>query len=71
MLITADKDVCIGAGQCVATAPDVFDQDGDGVVEVLTAEPGPDRRDAVRHAARTCPVRAIDIEVDEDQAGPA
>ena len=30
MKIEADRDVCIGAGMCVMTAEEVFDQDDDG-----------------------------------------
>jgi ferredoxin len=62
MLIAADKDRCIGAGQCMSVAPDVFDQDDDGVVEVLDAEPEPDRENAARRAALACPVQAIQIQ---------
>ena len=40
MRVTADRDVCIGAGMCVLTAPAVFDQsDDDGLVEVLVEAP--------------------------------
>jgi len=32
MRVTVDQDRCIAAGQCVAAAPDVFDQrDEDGM----------------------------------------
>lgn len=33
----ADRDKCIGAGQCAMAAPAVFDQDDDGVVGRSTA----------------------------------
>ena len=36
MRITADRDACVGSGQCVLTEPDVFDQDDDGLVTLLT-----------------------------------
>jgi ferredoxin len=61
MLIAADKERCIGAGQCLAIAPDVFDQDDDGIVEVVAGEPDPDLEDSARRAARACPVRAIEF----------
>ena len=35
--IAADRDVCIGAGMCVMTAPELFDQDDDGIVVLLEA----------------------------------
>ena len=36
--IEADRDLCIGAGNCVLSAEAVFDQDDDGVVVLLTEE---------------------------------
>lgn len=62
MKVTVDKDMCIGAGQCVVTAPDVFDQDDDGFVEVLNSSPGEADAEAVRDAAHVCPARVITVE---------
>lgn len=62
MRVTVDKDLCIGAGQCVVTAPDVFDQDDDGIVELLTDVPGDGDAEAVRDAAHVCPARVISVE---------
>lgn len=62
MRVTVDKDLCIGAGQCVVTAPDVFDQDDDGIVEVLNENPGEGERDAVKEAEHVCPARVIVLE---------
>lgn len=62
MRVTVDKDMCIGAGQCVVTAPDVFDQDDDGFVELLNASPGEGDADAVREAAHVCPARVITVD---------
>jgi ferredoxin len=62
MRVTVDKDLCIGAGQCVVTAPDVFDQDDDGIVELLTDVPGDGDAEAVRDAAHVCPARVITVE---------
>ena len=39
MHITADRERCVGAGQCVLAAPAVFDQDDDGLVAPLTVDP--------------------------------
>ncbi|OLL75897.1 Ferredoxin [Pseudonocardia sp. Ae168_Ps1] len=60
--MTVDKELCIGAGQCVVTAPDVFDQDDDGIVELLTDDPGESARDAVKEAEHVCPARVIAVE---------
>jgi ferredoxin len=61
MSIVAARDACVGAGQCALVAPDVFDQDDDGLVMLLQTDPqGPDLDSAVK-AARLCPARAITV----------
>jgi ferredoxin len=63
MRVAVDQDRCIAAGQCVAAAPDVFDQrDEDGVVELVKAVPHAADEDAVRRAAGVCPALAIQIQ---------
>jgi ferredoxin len=66
--VVVNRDLCIGAGLCVMTAPEVFDQaDDDGLVVLLApeaADPGWDvaadpRAGAVRDAARRCPSGAL------------
>ncbi len=57
--ITADRDVCIGAGMCVMTAPAVFDQGEDGLVELLVAEPEGADAQAAREAVDLCPSGAL------------
>ncbi|WP_068432426.1 ferredoxin [Piscicoccus intestinalis] len=60
MRIEADTEVCIGAGQCVMTAPELFDQsDDDGVVIVLEPEPGPEFATQAREAVGLCPSGAL------------
>ena len=62
MRVHADRDSCISAGQCVMSAPDVFDQDeDDGVVSVKVAAPPPELTDDVRRAAAMCPAMAITL----------
>ena len=72
MRIIADKDRCIGSGQCALTAPDLFDSDDDGLVDVLDAEPDPSRLAAAREAVALCPSRALRLREDSGavQAGP-
>ncbi|MBB5953806.1 ferredoxin [Saccharothrix tamanrassetensis] len=63
MKITVDEDKCCGAGSCVLTAPDVFDQrDEDGVVLLLDPEPAEHLHAAVRDAANVCPAAAITLD---------
>jgi ferredoxin len=58
--VEVDRDKCIGAGQCVLAAPEVFDQrEDDGTVELLAASPPADRWTAVREAAASCPAGVI------------
>jgi ferredoxin len=61
MRITVDIDRCIGAGQCVLCAPNVFDQTDEGLVEVLIPEPDPTAGTAVRQASQHCPSGAIEV----------
>ncbi|MFE9552298.1 ferredoxin [Streptomyces sp. NPDC006692] len=59
--VSADRNVCIGAGLCALTAPEVFAQDDDGLVELLTPDPGADRQGAARRAVGLCPSGAVRI----------
>jgi ferredoxin len=59
MRISADRDVCIGAGMCAMTAPAVFDQDDDVVVVVLVDEVPPEHADAALRAVLSCPSGAL------------
>jgi ferredoxin len=61
MDILIDKGVCIGAGQCVLTAPDVFTQDDDGFSELVPGREDGAGSPLVREAARACPVSAIKV----------
>jgi ferredoxin len=62
MRIEVDRGVCIGAGNCVLTAAAVFDQDDDeGLVTLLQAEPAPPLYELVRRAAFLCPSGAIAV----------
>ncbi|PXY22113.1 ferredoxin [Prauserella flavalba] len=46
---------------CALTAPEVFDQDDDGIVVTLTEQPGPEATDAVREAVQLCPAGALKL----------
>jgi ferredoxin len=63
MKVVVDQDRCVGSGQCVLTAPEVFDQrDEDGIVELLDEFPSAELHDDVRQAARVCPALAIELD---------
>ncbi len=63
MKITIDEAKCVGAGQCVLSAPEVFDQrDDDGVVVLLDSAPPESEHDNARTAAQLCPAAVIDVQ---------
>ncbi len=63
MKIKADTGRCIGAGMCVLTLPQVFDQsEDDGTVVVLDAEPSADVAPSVNRAVQLCPSGALSVE---------
>ncbi|MEU6408093.1 ferredoxin [Microbispora sp. NPDC046933] len=62
LIVAADTRVCVGAGQCVLAAPDVFDQDAEtGLVVVLDEAPPAPLAGAVRRAAHRCPSGAVTV----------
>lgn len=62
MHIAVDTGKCCGAGQCVLTAPEVFDQRSeDGTVVLLQSEPAAGLHEAVEEAALVCPASAITL----------
>jgi ferredoxin len=61
--ITVDRALCIGSGDCVDTAPDVFQLDDEDKATVV--DPDGAQVDDVITAAGNCPVAAIFV-VGED-----
>jgi ferredoxin len=67
MKIVVDWDLCASHGQCEFAAPDVFQINDDGDLQVLDETPGPALRADVEQAIRRCPTRALRI--DDDPLG--
>jgi ferredoxin len=68
MKVSLLSDRCVGAGQCVLSAPGAFDQDEeDGIAFVLDSAPSTDVA-AVHEAADLCPARAILVHDDDGRA---
>jgi ferredoxin len=68
MKIFIDRNTCIGNALCVAIAPEVFDLNDDGVLQLSVAE-GEEvpvhiakLRDRILEAEASCPVGAIRVE---------
>jgi ferredoxin len=60
MRVTVDRDGCATSSLCVYNVPEVFDQDErDGRVIVIDADPPDDLYSDVRDAARSCPTQSI------------
>ncbi|MFD6532424.1 ferredoxin [Streptomyces sp. NPDC060184] len=65
MRVTVDQPRCVASGQCVLTAPAVFDQDDDGIVQVLVERPEAAHHEDVRESVAVCPAAAIRLEEEE------
>ncbi|BCB84344.1 ferredoxin [Phytohabitans suffuscus] len=61
MRVVANPRGCIGAGQCVITAPAVFDQDEDGIVVVVDERPAEAQLEDVRAVLDLCPSQSISL----------
>ncbi len=62
MHVSLDATQCQAYGNCMVTAPDVFDLgDDDAVVTVLQENPPEERRADVQEAVRSCPVEALTL----------
>jgi ferredoxin len=58
--IVVDRGLCIGSGDCVESAPNVFELDSEDKARVI--DPDGDPTDMVVDAAMNCPVTAIFVE---------
>jgi ferredoxin len=64
MKVIVDQDKCVGVGQCMLTAPEVFDQrQEEGTVALPRQCPPAHLGDTVHQAARRCP--GLMIQLDE------
>jgi ferredoxin len=62
MRIKADTEACVGAGQCVLTDPDTFDQsDDDGTVVLRTEHVTGEALERARTAVNLCPGLALSL----------
>ena len=66
--ITVDRALCIGSGDCVDTAPDVFQLDEED--KAVVVDPDGASVDDVLEAARNCPVSAIFVASEDGDLYP-
>lgn len=57
--VKVDRERCVSSGVCESLAPEVFELDDDGVLQVLRDEPADGELDDVRDAVQQCPARAL------------
>ena len=62
MRVEADRNLCISAGNCVMSAPAVFDQDDDGIVMVLVEDVPEGEVAHARDAVKLCPAEALRLD---------
>jgi ferredoxin len=61
MKVAVDWDLCQGHGVCEGEAPEVFQLDDDGNVQLLMEDVPPELLEKVKKAVRYCPQRAISL----------
>ena len=66
--IEVDRNLCIGSGDCVDTAPDVFQLDHEDKAVVVDPDGAP--TDEILEAAGNCPVTAIFVAGEEGDLYP-
>ena len=66
--VTVDRALCIGSGDCVDTAPDVFQLDDED--KAIVVDPDGASVDDVIEAARNCPVSAIFVAGEDGDLHP-
>jgi ferredoxin len=66
--VTVDRSLCIGSGDCVDTAPDVFQLDEED--KAVVVDPDGASLDDVLTAAGNCPVSAIFVIGEEGDLYP-
>ncbi|GAA1518533.1 ferredoxin [Nocardioides humi] len=59
--VRVESGKCVGHGQCAMMAPEVFDLDADGYVQVVVEELGEQQALDARDAALACPEQAIAV----------
>ena len=59
VIVTVDRDVCVGHGRCYALAPDIFEPDEQGFSSVVGEVTDDEQRRELDMAKRNCPEQAV------------
>ena len=62
MKIKADFDLCQGHANCMGEAPEVFEVDANGYLNILQEEPPEELREKVELAVKYSPTGALSLE---------
>jgi ferredoxin len=61
MKVVVDRELCQGHGQCVESAPTIFELRDDALAYVLRDADAPELINQVKDAIARCPVEAITL----------
>ena len=64
MHVVVDFEACQCHALCTVSAPEVFEIDDGGLLQLLIERPDEDLREKVERSVRECPVQAISIKED-------
>lgn len=59
MKVEVKRDLCIGAANCIAIAPDLFELDAENKAVIKAGWEGKVTDDVVMESAKSCPTQAI------------
>jgi ferredoxin len=65
MRIKVDKGRCAGHARCAATAPDIYQLDDNGYIDMESFEVRPGEEERAKRGARACPERALRVETED------
>jgi ferredoxin len=60
--VVADREMCMGSGNCVVECPEVFALDDESVVIVVDQDPPAELREKVQNAVDACPAGCLALE---------
>jgi ferredoxin len=62
MRVKVDYSVCEANAVCAGLVPEVFEVDDEDDLNILASEVPPELADRIRHAVRSCPKAALELD---------